>query len=44
MHIRRLRVKLGDYADILRTERGVGYRYDEHPDVRVLAPQPKESS
>lgn len=37
VHIRRLRVKLGAYADILRTERGVGYRYDEHPDVRVLA-------
>lgn len=38
VHIRRLRLKLGAYAEILRTERGVGYRYDEHPDVWVLAP------
>jgi len=35
VHIQRLRVKLGGYGDILRTERGIGYRYDAHPDVRV---------
>lgn len=27
-HIRRLRVKLGRYADIIRTSRGLGYKFD----------------
>lgn len=43
VHVRRLRAKLGDYEDIVRTVRGEGYRYDAHPDVRVLhasAPSP----
>jgi DNA-binding response OmpR family regulator len=35
VHIQRLRVKLGAYGDILRTERGTGYRYDAHADVRI---------
>ena len=36
VHIRRLRVKLGDYQDIVRTVRGVGYRFDRHADVTIL--------
>lgn len=36
VHIRRLRVKLGDYQDIVRTVRGVGYRFDRHADVSIL--------
>ncbi|QYF74170.1 winged helix-turn-helix domain-containing protein [Cryobacterium sp. PAMC25264] len=35
VHIQRLRVKLGGYGDILRTDRGTGYRYDAHADVRI---------
>jgi len=35
VHIQRLRVKLGDYGDILRTDRGAGYRYDAHADVHI---------
>lgn len=35
VHIQRLRVKLGAYGDILRTDRGTGYRYDAHADVRI---------
>lgn len=37
VHVRRLRAKLGDYAEIVRTVRGAGYRFDRHPDVTVLA-------
>ncbi len=37
MHVRRLRSKLGDYQDIVRTVRGTGYRFDRHADVTVLA-------
>jgi DNA-binding response OmpR family regulator len=37
VHIRRLRSKLGGYEDIVRTVRGVGYRFDAHPDVLVEA-------
>lgn len=37
VHIRRLRVKLGMYPDIVRTVRGAGYRFDAHPDVLVEA-------
>lgn len=35
VHIRRLRSKLGDYEDIVRTVRGVGYRFDRHADVVI---------
>lgn len=38
VHVRRLRVKLGDYQDIVRTVRGGGYRFDRHADVQVLYP------
>ncbi|WP_293695122.1 winged helix-turn-helix domain-containing protein [uncultured Agrococcus sp.] len=37
VHIRRLRAKLGDYADIIRTVRGSGYRYDGRSDVRIVS-------
>lgn len=44
VHIRRLRAKLGDYEDIVRTVRGVGYRFDRHADVVIrygaAAPSP----
>jgi DNA-binding winged helix-turn-helix (wHTH) protein len=43
VHIRRLRSKLGAYEDVVRTVRGIGYRYDRHPDVAVRyasAPSP----
>ena len=36
VHVRRLRSKLGRFEDIVRTVRGVGYRYDTHADVTVL--------
>ena len=35
VHVRRLRAKLGDYEDIVRTVRGVGYRFDRHADVSI---------
>ena len=35
VHVRRLRSKLGTYEDIVRTVRGVGYRFDRHADVAV---------
>jgi DNA-binding winged helix-turn-helix (wHTH) protein len=35
VHIRRLRSKLGAHEDVVRTVRGIGYRYDRHPDVSV---------
>lgn len=35
VHIRRLRAKLGDYEDIVRTVRGAGYRFDRHADVSI---------
>ena len=35
VHIRRLRSKLGRYEDIVRTARGVGYRFDRHADVTI---------
>lgn len=35
VHIRRLRAKLGDYEDIVRTVRGSGYRFDRHADVAI---------
>lgn len=43
VHVRRLRVKLAQYQDIVRTVRGTGYRFDRHADVQVLqtsAPSP----
>lgn len=38
VHVRRLRVKLAQYQDIVRTVRGGGYRFDRHADVHVLYP------
>lgn len=35
VHVRRLRSKLGAYDTIVRTVRGVGYRFDRHADVSV---------
>ncbi|RKT33201.1 transcriptional regulator [Microbacterium sp. AG1240] len=35
VHVRRLRAKLGAYEDIVRTVRGVGYRFDRHADVAI---------
>ncbi|TFD83745.1 winged helix family transcriptional regulator [Cryobacterium lactosi] len=35
VHVRRLRAKLGRYEDIVRTVRGVGYRFDRHADVSI---------
>lgn len=43
VHVRRLRAKLGRYEDIVRTVRGVGYRFDRHADVTIRyasAPSP----
>ncbi|GAA4163556.1 hypothetical protein GCM10022286_24200 [Gryllotalpicola daejeonensis] len=43
VHVRRLRAKLGRYEDIVRTVRGVGYRFDRHADVVIRqshAPSP----
>lgn len=36
VHVRRLRVKLGKYQDIIRTVRGSGYRFDRHADVHIV--------
>lgn len=36
VHVRRLRNRLGEYADVVRTVRGKGYRFDRHADVRVI--------
>ncbi|MDX2376076.1 winged helix-turn-helix domain-containing protein [Microbacterium sp. LRZ72] len=35
VHVRRLRAKLARYEDIVRTVRGVGYRFDRHADVTI---------
>jgi DNA-binding winged helix-turn-helix (wHTH) protein len=35
VHVRRLRAKLGAYEDIVRTVRGIGYRFDRHADVSI---------
>ena len=35
VHIRRLRAKLGEYGDVVRTIRGSGYRFDRHADVVI---------
>ncbi len=36
VHIRRLRIKLGNYHDVIRTVRGIGYRFDRHADVNIV--------
>ncbi len=36
--IRRLRAKLGEYEEIVRTVRGSGYRFDRHADVVIAYP------
>jgi DNA-binding winged helix-turn-helix (wHTH) protein len=36
-HVRRLRVKLGRYQAVLTSVRGLGYRFESRPDVRVVA-------
>ncbi|HEY6799470.1 MAG TPA: winged helix-turn-helix domain-containing protein [Agromyces sp.] len=35
VHVRRLRAKLAHYQDIVRTVRGIGYRFDRHADVSI---------
>ena len=35
VHVRRLRAKLGEYGDVVRTVRGGGYRFDRHADVVI---------
>jgi DNA-binding winged helix-turn-helix (wHTH) protein len=43
VHVRRLRSKLGEYGEIVRTVRGGGYRFDRHADVVIRygeAPSP----
>lgn len=35
VHVRRLRKRLGSYSSVVRTIRGTGYRFDEHPDVEI---------
>ncbi|HLP22607.1 MAG TPA: winged helix-turn-helix domain-containing protein [Microbacteriaceae bacterium] len=35
VHVRRLRSKLSQYEDIVRTVRGQGYRFDRHADVSI---------
>lgn len=35
VHVRRLRRRLGPFSSVVRTIRGGGYRFDDHPDVTV---------
>lgn len=35
VHVRRLRAKIAGFEDIIRTVRGKGYVYEEHPDVQI---------
>jgi DNA-binding response OmpR family regulator len=35
VHVRRLRSKIAGYEDVVRTARGLGYRFDKHPDVLI---------
>ncbi len=35
VHVRRLRAKLEPFDDIVRTVRGIGYRFDRHADVAI---------
>jgi DNA-binding winged helix-turn-helix (wHTH) protein len=39
VHIRRLRTKLGRFSSTVRTVRGQGYRFHEHPEVTAWAPE-----
>jgi DNA-binding winged helix-turn-helix (wHTH) protein len=43
VHIRRLRVKLGAYPDVIRTVHGHGYRFDHRRDVSVVRLQADRS-
>jgi DNA-binding winged helix-turn-helix (wHTH) protein len=36
VHVRRLRIKFGDYPDVIRTVHSRGYRFDPRSDVTVL--------
>ena len=36
VYVRRLRAKLGEFADLVQTVRGVGYRYASHSEVTVV--------
>jgi DNA-binding response OmpR family regulator len=36
VHVRRLRVRFGEYPDVIRTVQGKGYRFDRRSDVTVL--------
>jgi len=38
VHVRRLRSKLDRYEGIVRTVRGIGYRFDRHADVSIRHP------
>jgi DNA-binding response OmpR family regulator len=35
VHVRRLRSKIEPFDDIIRTVRGIGYRFDRHADVTI---------
>ena len=35
VHVRRLRAKIAGYEDIIRTVRGGGYSFENHPDVLI---------
>ncbi len=35
VHVRRLRAKIAGFEDVIRTIRGVGYQYNENPDVVI---------
>ena len=35
VHVRRLRSKIEPFEDIVRTVRGIGYRFDRHADVTI---------
>lgn len=42
--VRRVRSRLGAYAHVIRTVRGVGYRFEPQPGVRVLVPREERRS
>lgn len=35
VHVRRLRAKIEPFEDVVRTVRGIGYRFDRHADVTI---------
>lgn len=39
VHIRRLRNKLGRFSKSIRTERGAGYLFHAHPEIRLFTPE-----